>query len=217
MTATFENVPGLVLKDYKGYLQYMVSSLIAMEYQVRVSVLNASSYGDPQNRQRVILWAARKDCILPTLPAETHGDQETSDDLLPVKTCKDALQYLEDYQPVNGSKSSGAVSINGSTIYNHVCPRLTSREKFKTTQNIDNYVLQEDMPSRTVLARARPHVHYNGQRFISVREAASLQSFPPSFQFFGGTANQLSQVGNAVPICLATAIARSVAKSHGLP
>jgi len=48
-----------------------------------------------------------------------------------------------------------------------------------------------------------------------VREAACLQSFPLDHQFFGGISSQYSQVGNAVPVKLATAIARSVAVVHG--
>jgi DNA (cytosine-5)-methyltransferase 1 len=239
MTATFENVPGLILKDYKRYLQSMVTSLLRMSYQVRVAVLTASFYGDAQNRRRLILWAARKDCVLPSLPIETHGP----DGRHPLNTCKDALQALEEHNPMS-SRSSGVVSIksnnnnNGggggaTTIYNHICPKLKkgnndgNADKNSSThhnhhqqqqqQQHDNFVLHENEPSRTILARARPHIHYKFDRFITVREAACLQSFPPTFQFFGSISNQYSQVGNAVPVKLATAVARSVAEVHGLP
>jgi site-specific DNA-cytosine methylase len=42
-TTTFENVPGLMLGDFKGYLQWVVAELLRMSYQVRVKVLTASS------------------------------------------------------------------------------------------------------------------------------------------------------------------------------
>ena len=227
MTATFENVPGLILKDYKRYLQSMVTSLLRMSYQVRVAVLTASFYGDAQNRRRLILWAARKDCVLPSLPIETHGP----DGRHPLNTCKDALQALEEHNPMS-SRSSGVVSIKSSknnnnnggggatTIYNHICPKLKKGNNNDNTDHHhqhDNFVLHENEPSRTILARARPHIHYKFDRFITVREAACLQSFPPTFQFFGSLSNQYSQVGNAVPVKLATAVARSVAEVHGLP
>ncbi|OEU15938.1 S-adenosyl-L-methionine-dependent methyltransferase [Fragilariopsis cylindrus CCMP1102] len=104
MTATFENVPGLILKDYKRYLQSMVTSLLRMSYQVRVAVLTASLYGDPQNRRRLILWAARKDCVLPSLPIETHGTRWS----LSIDTCKDALQALEEH---NTCRTSSGVTL----------------------------------------------------------------------------------------------------------
>ena len=201
-TATFENVPGLVLDDYKRYLQSVIANLLAMSYNVRVSILTASSYGDPQKRRRLILIAARNDCLLPALPAPTHGPG-----LLPIKTCKDALRIFEEYDPMS-SRSSGSVLVNKTVIYNHVIPSFGPEIG-------DDFVLLGDEPSRTILARSRPHVHYDRDRFISVREAACLQSFPLTYQFFGSLSNQYSQVGNAIPVGLATAIGKSVAAVHG--
>mmetsp|Transcript_29778 Transcript_29778/g.54045 ORF Transcript_29778/g.54045 Transcript_29778/m.54045 type:complete len:672 (-) Transcript_29778:40-2055(-) len=201
-TATFENVPGLVLDDYKGYFQSVVASLLQMAYQVRVKVLTSSSYGDPQKRRRLILIAARSDCMLPTMPPPTHGPG-----LLPIKTCKDALEMLEKHDP-SSSRSSGTVLVDNTVVFNHIIPG------HKHEKDAD-FELIEDEPSRTILAKARPHCHYGGDRFISVREAACLQSFPLSYQFFGSLSRQYSQVGNAVPVKLATAIARNVAVVHG--
>ena len=171
-------------------------------YQLRVKVLSSEKYGDPQRRRRLIILAARNDVKLPDMPEPTHGH-----DLLPIMTCKDALQKFEGELPTK-SKSCGAVRIGDAIVYNHIIPRQ------KPGVN-DDYELIEDQPSRTILARSRPHIHYNGERFISVREAACLQSFPATYRFFGSTANQYSQVGNAVPVKLSTAIARSVAVVHG--
>mmetsp|Transcript_38829 Transcript_38829/g.93413 ORF Transcript_38829/g.93413 Transcript_38829/m.93413 type:complete len:682 (-) Transcript_38829:36-2081(-) len=201
-TASFENVPGLVLEDHKWYLQSVVASLLQLSYQVRVKILTSSSYGDPQKRRRLILVAARSDCLLPTMPTPTHGPE-----LLPIKTCKDALQMFEQHDPAS-SKSSGTVLIDNAIVFNHIAPR----HKYDTEQD---YELIEDEPSRTILARSRPHLHYSGDRYISVREAACLQSFPTTHRFFGSLSSQYSQVGNAVPVKLATAIARSVAIVHG--
>ena len=185
-TASFENVPGLVMDDYRGYLQSVVASLLQMSYQVRVNVLTSSSFGDAQKRRRLILMAARSDCMLPASPRPTHGPG-----LLPIKTCKDALQMLEKHDP-GSPRSSGSVLINDTVVFNHIIPGHKSEKD-------NDFELIEDEPSRTILARARPHLHYSGDRFISVREAACLQSFPLSYQFFGSLSSQYSQVGNAVP------------------
>jgi DNA (cytosine-5)-methyltransferase 1 len=178
-----------------------VSNLLILGYQVRVNVLSSEQYGDPQKRRRLILLAARSDCKLPEMPQPTHGPGR-----LPIMTCKDALNMFENELPK--SKSSGAVYFNSTVIFNHIVP---SRQPGKG----DDYELIEDEPSRTILARSRPYLHYNGERFISVREAACLQSFPITYRFFGSLTQQYAQVGNAVSVKLATAIARSVATVHG--
>lgn len=56
-------------------------------------------------------------------------------------------------------------------------------------------------------------VHPQVDRFISVREAARLQSFPDSYYFEGSQFMQLRHIGNAVPPILASAVARSVRKA----
>jgi DNA (cytosine-5)-methyltransferase 1 len=177
-----------------------------MSYQVRVEILTSSSYGDPQKRRRLILMAARKDCVLPEMPLPTHGE---GPGLLPLMTCHDALRLFESIHPATAS-SSGLVLLGRQKVFNHVIPR-------HKVEREDDFMVIADEPSRTILARARPHLHYNGTRFISVREAACLQSFPITYRFFGGIASQYAQVGNAVCVKMATAIARSVAIVHGCP
>lgn len=190
------------MEDYKGYLQSVISGLLNLSYQVRVQILNSSGYGDPQNRRRLIIMTARSDCRLPDMPPPTHGQ---GPGLFPIKTCKDAIQLFEKHTP----SKSGTALIGTEVIFNHNAPWLNS-----ATRETD-YELTEDQPSRTVTACGRPHLHYNGCRFISVREAACLQSFPIKYRFYGSLTQQFAQVGNAVPVKLATAIARSVAAVHG--
>jgi DNA (cytosine-5)-methyltransferase 1 len=67
----------------------------------------------------------------------------------------------------------------------------------------------------TILTKCDPHwgayIHPTQNRTISVREAARLQGFPDRFRFAGThTSKQYTQVGNAVPVPLARAVAVSV-------
>jgi DNA (cytosine-5)-methyltransferase 1 len=68
---------------------------------------------------------------------------------------------------------------------------------------------------RSVITRFRDpksgeYTHPEQNRTISIREAARLQGFPDRFILHGDKSSQYDQVGNAVPVQLATAIAREV-------
>ncbi|MES2436069.1 MAG: DNA cytosine methyltransferase [Pseudomonadota bacterium] len=82
--------------------------------------------------------------------------------------------------------------------------------------------LSPDKVSPTVTRSGyRDFIHPEEDRMLTVRELATLQSFPKDWQFFGvrldsysskrkTTMTQFGQVGNAVPPLLAKAVAMSI-------
>jgi DNA (cytosine-5)-methyltransferase 1 len=72
--------------------------------------------------------------------------------------------------------------------------------------------LHPDLPSYTILAQMHRDmsewVHPQHQRWITVREAARLQSFHDGFVFRSSEWQMLKQVGNAVPPLLGFAVAK---------
>jgi DNA (cytosine-5)-methyltransferase 1 len=76
--------------------------------------------------------------------------------------------------------------------------------------------LHPDQPSYTILAHMQRDlsewIHPKHDRWITVREAARLQSFHDGFVFVGSERQQLKQVGNAVPPLLGYAMASAAKK-----
>lgn len=96
-------------------------------------------------------------------------------------------------------------------------------ENLKTHKNessfIDRYkVVDGTGVSHTVVAHIAKDGHYyihpdeEQCRYISVREAARLQSFPDDFYFEGSRSAAFKQIGNAVPPLMAYAIAQKMKK-----
>lgn len=85
--------------------------------------------------------------------------------------------------------------------------------------------LHPDLPSYTILAQMHRDlsewVHPRLQRWITVREAARLQSFHDGFVFRSSEWQMLKQIGNAVPPILAYSAARMMrgilAATEGMP
>lgn len=71
--------------------------------------------------------------------------------------------------------------------------------------------LEMDKPSLTVTAHIfNKFVHPTEDRYITPREAACLQDFPIDYQFCGTLGQVQKQIGNAVPVRLAKAIAGEI-------
>ena len=70
--------------------------------------------------------------------------------------------------------------------------------------------LNRKKPSPTIVTGSRMYYHPTENRFLTTREAASLQSFPANFEFMGSNTSQWTQIGNAVPVNLGYHIGRCV-------
>ena len=74
--------------------------------------------------------------------------------------------------------------------------------------------LSMDEPSLTLTTspcqKQTERCHPNETRPLNIREYARIQTFPDNYIFSGSVAQQYKQIGNAVPVNLAIAVAKKV-------
>lgn len=98
-------------------------------------------------------------------------------------------------------------------IYKKVTGKDTLYRKYRN--------LEWDVPSPTVVAHLQKdgfmflHPDIAQARFISVREAANLMTFPEDYAFVGSMSDCYKMIGNAVPVNFAKAIAEAAYKTIG--
>lgn len=90
--------------------------------------------------------------------------------------------------------------------YDKLVTTMIEKEiKFEQSLRITNW----NRPSDTITATS-PEIHINKKRRLSARECAILQTFPMDYEFVGSLNKVYTQIGNAVPIILATKIANGI-------
>jgi DNA (cytosine-5)-methyltransferase 1 len=219
-----ENVPGLQrVNSKKGPLQTFKASLDGLGYFYTVGVLPALWFGVPQLRERLILIAAKKPGL--TLPSPTHGEG-----LQPFANVIDAIG---DLPPIRAGETHPDDSDHRSAVLSAInLKRIAStpigggRESWRKRLWLDCHRghrghsdvygrLSWDKPAASLTTRCISlsngrFGHPEQHRAISVREAACLQTFPPSYRFFGSLESRARQIGNAVPPRMAAAIGLAI-------
>lgn len=191
-----ENVKGLTNLAKGEVFKMILSDFTELGYHVKYKILNAADYGVPQTRQRVIIVGVRNDINWEYVyPDPTHS-QKGDLGLPKWVSVSEALAPIPDPDKPNN-------------ILNHTY----SKYKLNINGYIGHRLLDPDKPAPTVTARGDNkggvviHPHPNGQRRMSCRELATIQSFPMGFEFFGNNSSIYRQIGNAVPPLLGYAVA----------
>lgn len=192
-----ENVKGILSIDNGNAIEKIVSDFSELGYRVKYKLFNTADYGVPQIRQRVIIAGSRKDlpeCLDFQYPSATHTNKING--LSPWITSGEALKDIP--EPVTTINSSGELP-------NHIF------SKYKiTNRNFTGHRFTDpNKPSPTILARGNGKggvcaiQHPKNHRRMSIRESATIQTFPLHFEFVGNMGSCYRQVGNAVPVLFA--------------
>ena len=220
---TMENVPTVerhsVFHDFVGTLE-------RIGYVVWYGVVDSSEYGTPQSRRRMVLLASKHGEIVMSDP--THKKPKTvrqaigrlraisAGEVAP----RDKLHTAPSLTKVNLQRIK--VSRPGGTWRDWPKHLVLDCHKAKSGQTYASVYgrMEWDKPAPTMTTQCYGFGngrfgHPEQNRAISLREAAILQSFPRDYVFVpkDGAVNFKTLgrlIGNAVPVDLGRAIARSI-------
>lgn len=211
-----ENVKGMLTLGKGEVFKQIKEDFEAAGYKVYHKLVNARDYGVPQLRERVFLIGVRNDIDYKyEFPTPSHGEDLFTK---PYVTLRDAIYDLKD-DP--GDYFTGSFS-----------PIFMSRNRKKSWDE-QSFTIQASGRQAPIHPGGPPMkkvgknewVFQGGEennRRLSVKEIARIQTFPDWFEFSRGENKKISkngmlnkvykQIGNAVPVELARAIARPIAE-----
>lgn len=211
-TFLFENVRGLLTHDKGRTYQTMLDVFNRCGYRVDKKILNAWDYGNAQKRERLITLGVRNDLDLQINFPPPHKYRPVLRDVL-----KDVPQSLGAQYSEHKKKLFELVPPGG---YWRDIPAELAKPYMKSCWEMEGGrtgILRRmslDEPSLAVLTsptqKQTERCHPLEARPFTVRENARIQSFPDDWEFCGSMYSQYRQVGNAVPVNLAFAVAAEI-------
>jgi len=194
-----ENVRGFLDSAFVDYRSSLKRQLTKLGYETDWRLLNASHFGVPQLRPRVIIIAVKKDLAGQfAWPEELHHNPptvgQTLKDLMAANGWPGAstwAQRADDIAPtiVGGSKKHGGPDLGP-----------TRARAAWATLGVNGKTIAEEAPEPDFIGMPR----------LTIRMVARIQGFPDDWQFSGKKTNAYRQVGNAFPPPVAAAVARQL-------
>ncbi|MGF0313598.1 DNA cytosine methyltransferase [Rhodococcus sp. IEGM1428] len=218
-----ENVPGIQNPALGGPFNSFIKRLASAGYDTHFSVLRALEYGVPQERKRLVIVASRIGAA--HMPVPTHVSTRRK-----AKTVRQTIErfpILKDGAVDPKDPDHAAMKLAEINLQRiRATPEGGDRRDWSSELiaechrdhkgHTDAYGrMWWDRPASGLTTRC---ISYSNGRFghpeqdraISLREAASLQTFPRSFKFAGTLTSRAKQVGNAVPPLMAQRIAEAL-------
>lgn len=227
-----ENVPGVLRKKKESGLEDFIIWLQQNNYKVHFEVHNVVDYGVPQSRKRFTLIANRittekinpikkegKRITVRDVIGESNGFPKINDGN------KDNTEFIHTVPTISEInkrrlrkiKKDGGNRLDFANDTELQLPCFIGKDDwFKDTFGR----LWWDRPSPTIttkffsISNGR-FAHPEEDRALSLREGATLQSFPKNYKFHGTSTSAIARlIGNAVPPKYAKCIGESIIKNH---
>lgn len=194
-----ENVRGFLSPVFEDYRLHLKAEFRKLGYKVDWRLLNASDFGVPQLRPRVVIVAMRNDLV------------EAFDwpDVLP-QNPPTVGETLRDLMAAEGWQGTE----RWATLANDIAPTIVGGSKKHGGPDLGPTRARKAWAALGVegrsLAETAPEPNFCGMPRLTVRMVARIQGFPDDWQFFGRKTTAYRQVGNAFPPPVARAVARNV-------
>ncbi|MGH7603977.1 MAG: DNA cytosine methyltransferase [Gemmatimonadaceae bacterium] len=237
-----ENVPGLATRGAKLFGRF-IRTLTKAGYVVQWRVVQMADYGVPQNRKRLVLLAGKGLLVdFPAPTHAKRPDEKAKKKLKPWRTLENAIGDTKS-RPVLLGAAKGkraprpmnwhvvrdleertreqlrAAKPGGTWL--DIDPDLRPechREGYIGFRNVYGRMRWDQLPVTITAGCTTPAKgrfgHPTQLRTISVREAASIQTFPKSYRLATDRIDTAcEQIGNAVPPLFAERLARAARAS----
>ena len=216
-----ENVSGMTAPRNKAALDEIKKKFEDAGYYLSGKLLNASDYGVPQDRKRIIFVGFRKDLDI----KEFNYPEPTTLLSNEKRTLKDCIFDLKDSAlpaKVRNYSNGKLETLNHEYMIGGFSSMYMSRNRVRTW----------DKPSFTIQAGGRhAPIHpqapemikiendkrefvkgkENQYRRLSVRECARIQTFPDDFEFiYDNLTDAYKMIGNAVAVDFAKILAHAI-------
>ncbi|ELZ43372.1 DNA-cytosine methyltransferase [Halorubrum coriense DSM 10284] len=231
--ALFENVRGMQNTAGGKFLDAVEESFGEMGYDVSYRVVEASDFGVPQQRHRLLVLATKRSTTefpfdgfeldpietpgviagIGDLPEVSPGEEKTEYDAEPATVIQDDLRgdntELTHHQAANHTEdmvemiSHISDGGNRTEIPDELQPSSGYHNSYSRLDSQEPAVAITSNMSKPSSARC---IHPFQHRGLTPREGARLQTFPDWYRFDGGLVSVRKQIGNAVPPYLAESV-----------
>ena len=221
-----ENVAGLVSLNDGWFLKTIMSDLKNLGYDnIDYRVINTADYWVPQERKRFILLANKIGVKIPWPKAKFHKEPKSWQKKYrsvgeSIFDLDNKEKSFHNHEPMNHNET---VSERFSYIKegkkidpNDLPDHLKYSRSGKLIKSFSKvfFRLNRKLPSPTLVpGHSAFPIHPWLNRQITTREAARLQTFPDTYEFFGTKESQNKQVGNAFPVKAAESFANIIYKA----
>ena len=194
-----ENVRGLLDAVFDDYRNHVETQLERLGYRPDWRMYNATDFGVPQLRPRVLFVAVRRDLQsgfswpMPGFALPPTVGQVLKD-LMAANGWKGAKQWAKGANVIAPTVVGGSLKHGGPDL------GPTRARKAWASLGVDGLGIWNDAPGPEFVGMPR----------LTVRMVARLQGFPDDWQFSGGKTAAYRQVGNAFPPPVASAVAEQI-------
>lgn len=193
-----ENVRGFLGRSFTNYRTRILNAIEAQGYSVNIKLLDASSFGVPQYRRRVVIVAIRNDQnTLFTYPEGSSGlvsVGEALHDLVASRGWKGADEWAKRADTpaptlVGGSKKHGGPDLGP-----------VRARKAWALLGVDGRGIADEAPAQD----------HEGMFRLTAAMMARLQGFPDEWEFSTKKTQTCRMIGNAFPPPVAEAVGRKI-------